>query len=218
MGEDLLGEIVKAVDSGDMALTDRLTRRAVDSGFELMDIVEKGLNEGMKGVGEKFERGEYFLCELLTAADAMKAGLAIVEPLFKEKGLKRKTIGRVVMGTVQGDIHDIGKSIVATTLSMEGFELIDLGFDVPNDEFVKAVEKYQPNILGMSSLLSVTRPRQQEVIELLRKAGLRDKVKVMIGGAITSQEYCEKIGADAYAADAIEAVATAKNLLGIKEG
>jgi 5-methyltetrahydrofolate--homocysteine methyltransferase len=216
MKEDIFDEIAKSIDSGNVELTERLTKRAVEAGFELMDIIDMALNSGMKGVSEKFACGEYFLPELLAAADAVKAGLAIIEPLLKEKGGKRKTVGRVVMGTVAGDIHDIGKSIVATYLTIAGFEVIDLGFDVPNEEFMKAVEELKPNIIGMSALLSVTRPHQQEIIELLKKRNIRNNVSVIIGGAVASQEYADRIGADAYGADAVEAVAIAKKLVGFK--
>lgn len=216
MEEKLFDDIAKAVVSGDEDQARFLTKKAVDAGLDLMNIVDMALSKGMKTVSEKFTSGEYFLPELLAAAGAMKAGLAIIEPLLKERGMKRKSVGKVVIGTVSGDIHDIGKSIVATNLSTAGFEVLDLGFDVPNEEFVKAVEEYKPNILGMSALLSITRPRQQEVIELLRQKNLRQNVSVIVGGAVCSQEYADRIGADAYGPDSVEAVAIAKRLVGIK--
>jgi len=175
------------------------------------------LAEGIKNIGNLFERGEIFLPELIMAAEAMKAGTEILMSEVRKRGLNVKKLGKVVIGTVQGDIHDIGKNIVISMLEASGFKVIDLGVDVPAEEFIKKVKEVQPDVLGMSALLTTTAPEQSRVIEMLKDSGLRDKVKVIIGGAATSESWADEIGADAYAADAVEAVKKIKHLIEIKE-
>jgi 5-methyltetrahydrofolate--homocysteine methyltransferase len=163
----------------------------------------------MEVVGEKYERNEYFLAELIMAGETMKEGMKTLEPHLKAGELKR--VGKVVIGTVRGDLHDIGKNIVATLLSAAGFDVIDLGVDVPPEKFVEAVKENSPDIVGMSALLTTTMVEMEDIIKELKKAGLRDKVKVIIGGAPITREYAEKIGADAAARDAVEGVNICKS-------
>jgi len=175
------------------------------------------ITDALRVIGEKFERGELFLVHLVAAGEAAKNVISeYIEPLLKGKGRKSK-IGRVVLGTVAGDIHDIGKNIVASMLFAAGFDVIDLGKDVPVQNFIEAVKKYKPDILGMSALLSTSLPVQKEVIEALKKNNLREKVKVIVGGAPVTAEWAEEIGADGYAEDAIKAVRVALKLLGKEE-
>ena len=175
------------------------------------------ITDALRVIGEKFERGELFLVHLVAAGEAAKNVISeYIEPLLKGKGRKSK-VGRVVLGTVAGDIHDIGKNIVASMLFAAGFDVIDLGKDVPVQNFIEAVKKYKPDILGMSALLSTSLPVQKEVIEALKKNNLREKVKVIVGGAPVTAEWAEEIGADGYAEDAIKAVRVALKLLGKEE-
>jgi len=178
------------------------------------NAVFESLAEALKEIGKKFENGELFLVHLITAGDmAGRAISEILEPLLKAKRKQRKTLGRVVVGTVAGDIHDIGKNIVATMLFSEGFEIVDLGRDVSVEDFVRKVDETHADIVAMSALLSTSLDSQREVINALKTCGIRDKVKVMVGGAPATAEWARQIGADGYGADAMEAVRIAKKLL-----
>ena len=178
--------------------------------------MENGLAKGIREVEEKFERGEYFLLDLMLSAEAMKAGLKVLKPEIEKQSKKTRGTGKFLIGTVEGDLHDIGKTIVKTMLTAEGFEVIDLGVDVPDQKFVEKVKKHKPDILGLSALMTTTRIKQRDIINALKKANLRDQVKVMIGGAAVTPEWCEKIGADAFGEDAIDAVNKAKTLISNK--
>jgi corrinoid protein of di/trimethylamine methyltransferase len=182
-------------------------------GIDPLKAIEEGLAQGIREVGNKFANGEVFLPELIMAAETMKKALEILEPELKKKKKERKTLGKVLLGTVAGDIHSIGKTIVASMLSANGFEVYDIGEDVPAGKFVEKVKELKPDILGLSALLTTTLPEQKVVIETLKKEGLRDKVKVIVGGAPTSREWAKEIGADGYGADATEAVEVVKKLL-----
>lgn len=162
----------------------------------------------MEGVGEKYERKEYFLAELIMAGEVAEKGMKVLEPHLKGGGAKM--VGKVIIGTVKGDLHDIGKNIVAMLLSAAGFEIIDLGVDVPPGKFVEAVREYNPDIVGMSALLTTTVAEMENAIKALKEAGLRDRVRVIIGGAPVTREFAEKIGADAAARNAIEGVEICK--------
>ena len=166
----------------------------------------------LKEIGDKYERMEIFVPELMLAAEAMKSGIAILEPLLK--GEVRETLGTVVIGTVEGDIHDIGKNIVAMLLTGAGFKVIDIGVDVVASAFAEAVDKHNPDIVGVSTLMTTTMEMHKEIIRYFKEIGIRDKVKIMIGGAVVTKEYAEEIGADAFAANANEAVDVAKKLVG----
>lgn len=176
------------------------------------EIIEKGLAAGMNEVGVLFERGKLFLPHVMMAADAMTAGVNALKDLMPEGSASSK-MGVIVNGTVEGDVHDIGKSIVSTMLQSAGFEVHDIGRDVPIKNFVQKAKEVNADMIGLSALMTTTLPGQREVIELLKEEGLREKVKVMIGGAPATQAWADKIGADCYAENASEAVAKAKELL-----
>jgi len=210
--EQILAELEKAVIDGDVEAA-RTAANDAAAGLDSLEAIEKGLAKGVKVVGERFGKGELFLTDLMAAAEAMKVGLEILKPLILKQKKEMKSAGRVVIGTVFGDIHDIGKSIVASMLVANGFEVVDLGVEVPDEVFVDKVKELQPDILGLSALMTITMTSQRNVIVALRRAGLRDKVKVMIGGAVTTQDWAKEIGADAWAGDAVEAVERAKELM-----
>ena len=209
---EIIEGLKKAVLNYDVEAAAELAKKAVDAGIDPVKAVEEGLAAGIREVGEKFGRKEIFLPELIMAAETMNSGLKVLEPEIKKRKTERKSMGKVLIGTVAGDIHDIGKTIVAAMLTANGFEVIDLGVDVPTETFVEKVKEHQPQILALSALLTTSMPMQKEVIEALEKAGLRDKVKVMIGGAPTSREWAKEIGAEGYGANAAEAVEIAKKL------
>ena len=208
--EEILARLRDAIVDLDISGVEEACREAIEAGVPAYRAVE-GMAEGMRIVGEKYERDEFFLAELVVAGEAMKEGMKILEPHLK--GDEVKTIGKVVIGTVKGDMHDIGKNVIAIMLSAAGFNVTDLGADVPVERFVEAVKENNPDIVGMSALLTTTMVEMENVIKALKEAGLRDRVKVIIGGAPISQEYAEKIGANAYARDAAEAVAVCKSLI-----
>jgi len=180
--------------------------------MEPSEIIEKGLSAGMNQVGVLFERGKLFLPHVMMAADAMTAGVKFLEADLPA-GSETKKLGVVVNGTVEGDVHDIGKSIVSTMLQSAGFEVYDIGRDVPIKSFVEKAKEVNANMIGLSALMTTTLQGQREVIELLKEEGLREKIKVMVGGAPATQAWADKIGADCYAENASEAVAKAKELL-----
>jgi len=192
-------------------------KAAVDSllksGKKPLDIISSGLIGGMNVVGARFKAGDMFIPEVMASAHAMKEGMDLLKPLILGDASKSFYSGKVVIGTVQGDILNIGKSIVAMLLESSGFQVIDLGVDVPNTKFIEAVKKERPDIVGMSALLTPTVPRMKDVVEALKEAGLRDKVKVMVGGAPVNQAIAESVGADAYAPEAQSAVEKAKALI-----
>ena len=188
-------------------------RKALENNVSPLDIVSKVIAEGMGVIGEKFRKGEYFLPELIIASEISKEILKILDPYLKAKKIELKKLGKVVIGTVKGDIHDIGKNIVATLLEVAGFEVIDLGVDVSPEKFIETVKKYNANIVAMSALLTTTMPEMKVVIDELKKAGLRSKVKVIIGGAPVTEEYAKIIGADGYGETAMEGVKICKQWL-----
>jgi len=217
-GEDvthpLLAEIQEAIIDLEEERTEELTLEAIDEGINPLDILQDGLTAGVKTVGDKFGRGEVFLPELAMSADCMRAGVQHVDPLLAEMDLgDDEKSGLFLIGTVDEDIHNIGKNIVVTMLKANGFDVIDLGVEIPNEEFVEAVREHDPDILGMSALMTMTMDHQEEVIELLEEEGLRDGLKVMIGGAPTSPEWRDEIGADGYGDNADTAVKRATELL-----
>ena len=191
-----------------------LTKKALEEGHNALEILNEGLIKAMEVVGEKYEKQEYFLPELLAAAQSMYASLDILKPLLAKSG-KIEKVGKVVLGTVKGDLHDIGKNILKMMFEGANFEVIDLGRDVPAEKFVETVEKEHPQFIGMSALLTTTMLQMKEVIEKLKENGLRDKVKIMVGGAPVTEEYAKEIGADIYADNASEAVRIAKGLVKI---
>jgi corrinoid protein of di/trimethylamine methyltransferase len=192
-------------------------KKLIDEGLSPIEVVN-ALTQVLKEIGKKFESGELFLVHLVAAGDlARRATTEVLEPLLKKSSGERKTLGRVVIGTVAGDIHDIGKNIVAMLLFTAGFEVYDLGKDVSAEEFVMKTKELNPDIVAMSALLTTTLPAQRETIQALSKSGLRDKVKILVGGAPTTNEWAKEIGADGYGADAIDAIKVAKKLLGVSD-
>ena len=187
---------------------------ALKAGIPAIRIIEEGLAEGMRIVGDRFEKGEYFLAELVAAGETFKEAMEVLRPKLMEEGSTVKKLGKVVIGTVRGDLHDIGKSIVATMLESAGFEVYDLGVDVSPEEFVRKAKEVNADIVAMSALLTTTMIEMRNVIEELKRAGIRDRVKVIIGGAPVTEEFAREIGADAYAEDAVKAVEVCKRLVG----
>jgi len=184
---------------------------ALNDGLAPEEILNQGLIAAMTDVGDRFERGEFYVPEMLVAARTMQSGLKLLKPHLIESGVE--STARVVIGTVRGDLHEIGKNLVAMMLEGAGFEVTDLGNDVPPDEFANAAREHDADIIGMSALLTTTMPHMQDVIEALEDIGLRDKVKVIVGGAPITQEFADQIGADGFGADASAAVRLVKALL-----
>ena len=218
MSQELLARMKQSIIDGDDEIAAQLAAEGLKAGLNPSIILDQGFVKGIEEVGDLFGRGEFFLPELVQGADAMKAAIAVLRPELDRTKDGRKAVGVAVAGTVKGDIHEIGKTIVCSMLSAGGFELHDLGSDVPVDAFVEAVRDRKPDLLLLSALLTTTMPNQQRTIQALQDAGLRASVKVMIGGAPTTRAWAEEIGADGYSEDAIEAVATAKALLGQGRG
>lgn len=191
-------------------------RKMVDQGHDPLKVVN-ALTEVLKEIGRKFENGEIFLVHLVAAGDAARrATVEVLEPLIKKRNRKRQILGKILIGTVAGDIHDIGKNIVAMMLFTAGFEVHDIGKDILTEDFVKKTKEINPDIVALSALLTTTLPVQREVIEALKKANLRSKVKVLVGGAPATAKWAREAGADGYGDDAIEAVRIAKKLMGVK--
>jgi len=207
-------ELTKAVVEGDSDASVKLTKKAMDAGMSATEILGRRLLPGMEIIGEQFEKEEIWFPELLMAADAMKAAVALLRPELSKS--KTPPAGKYVIGTVEGDAHDIGKNLVAMMLEQNGWEITDLGTNVPTEKFCSLIEEGSFDILGLSALLTITMHGMDDVIKTLKVAGLRDKVKIMVGGAPVTQSFADQIGADAYAKNAAEAVRKAKSLIGGK--
>ncbi|KYH42497.1 MAG: corrinoid methyltransferase [Candidatus Bathyarchaeota archaeon B26-1] len=207
--DDLLEKIKEAIVNLDIDNIQKLCKEAVDAGIPAYKVVTDGMAKGMDIVGQKYEANEYFLAELIMAGETMKEGMKVLEPYLKAGKMKR--LGKIVIGTVRGDLHDIGKNIAATLLRSAGFDVIDLGVDVSPEQFVEAVRRNSPDVVAMSALLTTTMTEMENTIKALKEAGLRDKVKIIIGGAPITPEYAEKIGADAAAKDAVDGVNICKS-------
>ena len=212
---ETLKQLQEAVILGEPDQARELAAQVLEAGIVPLAAIEEALNPGMQIIGDRFERGECFIPDLMMAAEAMKGAMAVFEPALTARQEQRQVLGTVVIGTVEGDIHEIGKSLVATMLSAAGFQVHDLGVDVPAGEFVERVQETGANVVGLSALLTTTMRNQEAVIEALKEAGLREQVLVIIGGAPTSPEWAETIGADAYAENANEAVGVVKQLIGV---
>ena len=209
---EIVKNISELLQAGKARDVKALVQQAIDEGIPASVILDEGLLDGMGKLGVKFKNNEVFVPEVLVAARALNFGTEVLKAKLLEEGVQR--IGKVVIGTVKGDLHDIGKNLVRMMLEGAGFEVIDIGVDVGEDAFVQAVRDYAPQVLCLSALLTTTMNQQLVVIEALKAAGLRDSVKVMVGGAPVTQAYCDEIGADGYAPDAASAVDLAKNLIG----
>jgi len=216
--EAKLEELVDAILTFDSDKVMDATNKAVNAGIDPLKIIEDGLTKGLRVVGKKFEDGELFLMHLVAAAETSKKALnEILEPRIVKAKAERKSFGKIVIGTVAGDIHDIGKNIVASMLFAAGFEVHDLGKDVPVNEFIKKEKEVKANIVASSALLSTTLPVQHEIVKALVAEGLRDKVKVIVGGAPVTEEWVKEIGADGFGENAVEAVNVTKKVLNIKD-
>jgi 5-methyltetrahydrofolate--homocysteine methyltransferase len=209
-----LKKLYDSVVSGDAKTTQAITKEALAEGTDPLKLVNEYMVPAMDEVGRRFEANEYFVPELLISARAMKASLELIRPILVARG--DKPVGRVAIGTVKGDLHDIGKNLVASLLEGGGFEVIDLGVNVSPEKFIETVNAKQANIVAMSALLTTTMPSMKTTIDALKAAGVRDKVKVLIGGAPITQKYAEEIGADGYSENAVGAVALAKKAVAPK--
>ena len=214
MSEDLFKQMAQAVIDGDDDEATALAQQALAQGVDPLEAINKGYTAGMDVVGELYSTGDYFLPDLILGGEAMKAALAALEPALKASGQAREVLGTVVLGSVKGDIHEIGKSLVGSMLSANGFEVYDLGIDIEADEFVTKAREHNADIVALSALLTTTMLHQRDVIELLAEAGFRDRVKVMVGGSPVTQGWADQIGADGFAEDAAGAVVVAKKLMG----
>ncbi len=203
-----LKELYEAIVRGDAKSSQAITQQALAEGVNPLTLVNEYMVPAMDEVGRRFEASEYFVPELLISARAMKTSLDLVKPLLAARG--DKPAGKVVIGTVKGDLHDIGKNLVASLLEGGGFEVIDLGVNVPAEKFIATINEKQANILAMSALLTTTMPAMKSTVEALKQAGVRDKVKIFVGGAPITQKFADEIGADGYSENAVGAVALAK--------
>jgi 5-methyltetrahydrofolate--homocysteine methyltransferase len=208
--EELLERMANALIAGNQDEVIELTQKALDKGAEAKEILDKGLLTGMDVVGKRFKAGDLFIPEVLLCARCMHGAMDILKPLLSESDASG--VGTYVIGTVEGDLHDIGKNLVSMMLQGAGFKVVDLGTNITAAQFVDAVKEHKPKIIGMSALLTTTMPKMEETIQALRVAGIRDQVKIMAGGAPVTQDFVDKIGADAYGANAALAVEKAKEL------
>ena len=212
MAEEMHKKLAQALIDGEPEDAEALAREALAMGMDPLACITQGLTPGIQEVGKRFASGEYFLPELIIGADAMKAALEILEPMLGGDQ-KRDVVGRVVLGTVEGDLHEIGKTLVGTMLTANGFQVTDIGVDKKAEDFIAAIKESDADIVGASALLTTTMLQQKTLVEALKEAGLRDRVKVMIGGAPVTESYAKEIGADGYAEDAISAVDMAYRLM-----
>jgi len=212
--EAYLKSLKESIVNLDFAGVVKSAQEAMEAGVDPNEAINQGMVAGMAIVGEKFEKGEYFLSELVVAAEVMKEGLNVITPYLKGEATKK--LGKVVIATVAGDHHDLGKNIVSSLLRVQGFEVIDLGVDVSTEKIIAAVKEHQPDVVGMSALLTLTMPKMGEVIEALKKEGLRDRVKVIVGGTSITSEFAASIGADHKAVNALEGVKKSVEWVGNK--
>ncbi|MFC1936143.1 B12-binding domain-containing protein [Chloroflexota bacterium] len=212
MTEEIFEKLAQALIDGEPEDAEDLAKQALKQGVDPLACINQGLMLGIQKVGELFSKGDYFLPELIIGADAMKAALDILEPALGG-GQQREVVGRVVLGTVEGDLHEIGKTLVGTMLTANGFQVTDIGVDQGPEAFITAIKDFNADIVGASALLTTTMLQQKKLVEALESAGLRDKVKVLVGGAPVTNNFAQEIGADGYAEDAISAVDIAFRLM-----
>ncbi|MEJ2485710.1 MAG: corrinoid protein [Anaerolineales bacterium] len=208
---EIFEQLSTSVLEGDAEKAESLAKQAVADGISANEILNKGLVVGMAEVGERFKRGDMFVPEVLMSAEAMHAGQEILRPLLAESESDR--VGKILLGTVKGDLHDIGKNLVGMMCEGSGFDVIDLGFNVDPEVFVEAIKEHQPDIVGMSAMLTTTMRAMGYTIKAIEEAGLRDRVKVIVGGAPVDEEFSQRIGADGYGSNAVSGPELAKNLL-----
>jgi corrinoid protein of di/trimethylamine methyltransferase len=213
MSAELFQKMSQSIIDGDSEAAAALAKQAIEAGIDPLDAINQGFVIGVNQFGEQFSCGNAFLPELVMAGEAMKTAVQVLEPEMARRGSQREILGKVVLATVEGDIHEIGKTLVGTMLSASGFQVIDLGVDVPAAAIVEKAREVNANIVALSALLTTTMVKQREVIEVLAQAGLANQVKVMVGGAPVTRDWVQKIEADGYSEDAIGAVNVAKELV-----
>jgi len=214
MKENIFKELHNALLNYDEALVKNLVEKSIKEGIDPLETISV-LTNAITEIGDKFQREELWLPDLMLAAKTMETGMGPLQNEIKAKGIKRSSLGKVVIGTVFGDLHSIGKGMVSTLLSANGFEVIDLGINVDSKKFIDAIQQYNPDILAMSALLTTTAPEMERVIKAVNEAGIRNKIKIMVGGGSITQEFAERIGADGYEPTAVLAVSLAKKFLNI---
>ena len=214
MNTELLSEMRQSVIDGDGKQAAQLAQQALDAGMDPLVAIDDGYVPGLRHVGDQFAAGEMFLPEMMLAARAMQQAVKVLEPEMARRSTQRKVLGRVVIGTVKGDIHEIGKNLVAMMLQASGFEVHDLGVDVPFERFAEKAKEVDADVVGVSALLTTTMTGQRSVVQALRDAGLTPRVRVMVGGAPVTRGWAEEIGADGYSEDAVGAVTLARQLVG----
>ena len=212
---EILSEIAENLEHGDSAAVKTLLRKALSMNIAPETILNSGLMKGMEAVGKKFKANEIFVPEVLIASRAMKSAMDVIKPYMSE--VEKHVLGKIVLGTVKGDLHDIGKMVVSIVLETEGYDIIDIGIDVSKETFLQAVHKEKPDILGMSALLTTTMSYMRDVIDTIKSAHLKKNIKIIIGGAPVTQSFAEEIGADGYAPEAESAVTLVRTLLNKKE-
>jgi trimethylamine corrinoid protein len=211
--EEFLNKVKKAIIEGNKDDAEQLAQRAIEEKMNLNEVIEKGYISGIQKVGQLWEEGEYFLPELVTSAECMRAPMAIMQPELERAQIDRPSAGKIVIGTVEGDIHDIGKNLVASILSANGYDVVDLGADVKLEAFIEKAEEVNADLICLSALLTTTMTGQKRFVELLKEKGLHDRFKVMVGGAPVNQKWADDIGADGYSENALTAVSAAKQLV-----
>ena len=214
MSDEVFGELREAILALDEKQAEDVARKGVDQGVDPLSMINKSIRAALDILGDRFSAEELFLPELMLAAKAADAAVAILEPELLKGGIKNERLGQFLIATVKGDIHDIGKNIVSLLMKSAGFEVFDLGVDKTSEEILEAAKTNQVQIIGLSALLTTTMPRVQEFIDLVQESGERDKFKIIVGGAPVTQEFADKIGADGYASDAARAVDLCRKLLG----
>jgi trimethylamine corrinoid protein len=210
--DQLLKDMTRSIIEGDKALAERLAGEAVAQGLDLNSVIEKGFVPGIQKVGDLWERGEYFLPELITSAECMKAAMGVLQPELEKANIQARSLGKIVIGTIEGDIHDIGKNLVASMLGANGFEVVDLGADVKLDRFIAAAQEEDADFICVSALLTTTMLQQKTLVAKLEEEGLSDRFKVMVGGAPVNRQWARDIGAHGYAENAMTAVQAVKEL------
>lgn len=213
MSEKILEKLSTAVLEGDGATSSEAAQAGLDEGFTAKELLQKGLIPGMDEVGVRFKRGDMFVPEVLMSAEAMAEGMKILRPLLAESDTQMA--GKILMGTVEGDLHDIGKNLVSMMCEGAGFEIVNIGFDAAPEKFIEGIKEHQPDIVGMSAMLTTTMRAMGHTIKAIEEAGLREQVKIMVGGAPVDQEFADRIGADGYGANAPTSSDLAKQLIGL---
>lgn len=216
MTEELFKKMAQSIVDGDSDAALVLAKESIAANIDPLEAITKGFVIGVNSVGAAFGKGDAFLPELVMAGEAMKAAVSVLDPELKKRGTERKILGKVVIATVEGDIHEIGKSLVATMLNASGFEVHDLGVDIPSEKIIGKALEVNADIIAMSALLTTTMVKQKEIIEELEKKGLRNRVKVMVGGAPVTRDWVNAIGADGFSEDAIGAVTVARKIMGVE--